>query len=198
MGASGEGKGEQAAEEEEDTEERRKRAEERAIKRFQLVTKTVDPGVGRAYLALVREGSGLAVSGRDGGGGGEGEEEGRHPLELGSGEMISDDKTSFWGTGPIASAGGKAVNGHMVGGGGIPSKNEKGQDQEKAKGERATRTLSKEDRALESFFEDDEWERASGLTGPGKRREGRRVIVQGWGIGASVGVGVSGVGSVKG
>lgn len=39
------------------------------MKRFQLITKTVDPGVGRAYLALE----------------GEGDAE-RHPLEYGSGE----------------------------------------------------------------------------------------------------------------
>lgn len=41
------------------------------MKRFQLITKTVDPGVGRAYLALE----------------GEGDAE-RHPLEDGSGEAM--------------------------------------------------------------------------------------------------------------
>lgn len=93
-------------------EEDKKRQEERAVKRFQLVTKTVDPGVGKAYLSL------------------QGTED-RHPLELGSGEKLEKD------------GGGKKLG-----------------------------NLSKEDRAMEQWFEDDEWGGESSNRLP-KKKEGK-------------------------
>ena len=52
-------------------EEEEKRERERAVKRFQLLTKTVDPGVGKAYI-------GLSEMDED------------SPFELGSGEAMDD------------------------------------------------------------------------------------------------------------
>ena len=62
-----------------DPEEAARREKERQVKRFQLMTKTVDPGVGAAYIGLselsegrdvLDEGSGEALE--KGGGGGKG------------------------------------------------------------------------------------------------------------------------------
>lgn len=105
-----------------DPEEAKRRQEKRAVKRFQLVTKTVDPGVGKAYLSLQAQGS----HGED-----------PHPLEYGSGEALS------------AEGGGK----------------KKG-------------NLSKEDRAVEQWFEDDEWEGESSNRLP-KKKEGKWTSVGG-------------------
>ena len=47
---------------EKDKQEREAREAERRVKRFQLLTKTEDPVVGRVYLALAQEGSGIGSS----------------------------------------------------------------------------------------------------------------------------------------
>ena len=60
-----------------DEETERKRQREREVKRFQLVTKTVDPGVGRAYLSLEDE-----VDALDGQYSGETKEGGKKPYPL--------------------------------------------------------------------------------------------------------------------
>jgi hypothetical protein len=98
-------------------EEDKRRAEERAVKRFQLVTKTVDPGVGKAYLSIQGEAP--------------------HPLELGSGEVL-----------------------------------------EKNGGGKKQANLSKEDRAMEQWFEDDEWEGDSSNRLP-KKKAGKWTSVGG-------------------
>jgi hypothetical protein len=114
------------------------------LKRFQLISKNTDDAVGRTYLALTKDP--------------EGPPEGRHPLEMGSGESIR--------TG--------AVNGDGETGG-------KKKMYRKGNGEGG------EERALEAFFDDEEWEREVG--GP------ERVKVDGrWTV---VGSG-SGLGKVKG
>lgn len=105
-----------------DPEEAKRRAEERAVKRFQLVTKTVDPGVGKAYLAIQGE-------------------EAPHPLELGSGEVLDE-------------ASGLGKKGAMKG------------------------DLSQEDRAVEQWFEDDDWEQQR-INGIEKKREGKWTRVGG-------------------
>lgn len=89
------------------------------MKRFQLISKNTDDAVGRTYLALAKDP--------------EGPPEGRHPLELGSGESM--------GTG--------AGNG----GGETPGKKKM---YRKGNGE------GDEERALEAFFDDEEWEREVG------------------------------------
>lgn len=95
------------------------------MKRFQLLTKTTDVGVGRAYLALA-----------------EGEDD-RHVLESGSGEMLEKE------------------------GGGS--------------GKKVRKQEGKEGRALEAYFEDEEWE---GEVGRAERvKEGNRWVVVGRGVG---------------
>jgi hypothetical protein len=113
-----------------DPEEAKRRQEERAVKRFQLVTKTVDPGVGKAYLSI------------------QGEEQ-PHPLELGSGEKMGEK------------------NGQV----------------KKVKGD-----LSHEDRAVEQWFEDDEWEQ-NRINGLAKKKDGRWTTVggSGWSLGKTEG-----------
>jgi hypothetical protein len=98
-------------------EEDKRRAEERAVKRFQLVTKTVDPGVGKAYLSIQGEAP--------------------HPLEYGSGEVL-----------------------------------------DKKGGAKKRGNLSKEDRAMEQWFEDDEWEGETSNRLP-KKKEGKWTSVGG-------------------
>jgi hypothetical protein len=98
-------------------EEDKRRAEERAVKRFQLVTKTVDPGVGKAYLSIQGDAP--------------------HPLENGSGEVLDKE-------------------------GGVKKRG----------------NLSKEDRAMEQWFEDDEWEGENSNRLP-KKKEGKWTSVGG-------------------
>jgi hypothetical protein len=98
-------------------EEDKRRAEERAVKRFQLVTKTVDPGVGKAYLSIQGDAP--------------------HPLESGSGEVLDKE-------------------------GGVKKQG----------------NLSKEDRAMEQWFEDDEWEGENSNRLP-KKKEGKWTSVGG-------------------
>ena len=98
-------------------EEDKRRAEERAVKRFQLVTKTVDPGVGKAYLSIQGDAP--------------------HPLETGSGEILDKE-------GEVKKRG----------------------------------NLSKEDRAMEQWFEDDEWEGENSNRLP-KKKEGKWTSVGG-------------------
>jgi hypothetical protein len=102
-----------------DPEEAKRRQEERAVKRFQLVTKTIDPGVGKAYLSL------------------QGGSSDAHPLEMGSGEAMTGD-------------GGSKKQGN----------------------------LSKEDRAVEQWFEDDEWEGETENRLP-KKKDGKWTSVGG-------------------
>lgn len=106
-------------------EEQEKREAERRVKRFQLLTKTTDPGVGRAYLALAEDGDDV------------------HALDLGSGEV---------------------VDGH---GGGWKKKIRAGK-------------AGREGRALEQYYEDEEWE---GEVGRAQRlKDGARWTVVGRGV----------------
>lgn len=107
-----------------DPEEAKRREEERAVKRFQLVTKTIDPGVGKAYLSI------------------QGEEQ-PHPLELGSGETMDE----------------KRGNEH---------------------GKKVVGNLTQEDRAVEQWFEDDEWEQKR-VNGLAKKKDGKWTTVGGSG-----------------
>lgn len=106
-----------------DSEEAKRRQEERAVKRFQLVTKTVDPGVGKVYLSLQPPGE---------------QNHHPHPLELGSGEKMD--------------------------------------------GKKKAQAMSQEDRAVEQWFEDDEWELQQGhkgVKGLAKKKEGKWTSVGG-------------------
>lgn len=107
-----------------DPAEAKRRQEERAVKRFQLVTKTVDPGVGKAYLSIQGDSKSQP-----------------HPLELGSGEVL-DEKTG--------------------------------------RGKKASNDLTQEDRAVEQWFEDDEWEQER-RNGIAKKRDGKWTTVGGSG-----------------
>lgn len=96
------------------------------MKRFQLLTKTPDPGIGRAYLGLSELDESLDI------------------LDEGSGEALPDDEGK----------GGKVVRG----------------------GKKAVREEgNREERALERFFGDEEWEGEVGA--PERRREGKWKMV---------------------
>lgn len=103
------------------------RERERAIKRFQLLTKTVDPGVGAAYLALDELEQNLPPSQA-------------HPLEYGSGEAMPDSSVPEGGDSSK-----KKPLPEVRGGGGENSNS------------------SREHRALERYYLDEEWERDHAL-----------------------------------
>lgn len=109
------------SEDEDDNDEEKKRAAERQLKRFQLITKTTDPGVGKVYLSLTQL-------------------EGPDAVEIdASGEGMDGKKK-------VPAAG--------------------------------TRTV--EERAMERFWDDLDWEREA--VGPSRVKEGRWKVVTGSGM----------------
>lgn len=156
---------EQAAEEA----ERQKRQAERSVKRFQLMTKTEDPAIGRVYLALAQEGL-IGSAGRVSSSAGDGKE----------GKGVGDGDGAYEAAVALYEADQKSN--------GVRGANEKvsRHGKETRATDRGLGTGGKEQDALDAFYSDEEWEAAAGgpsRTGIGAGSGGGRGLNKVKGVG---------------
>lgn len=121
----------------------RARAAERRIKRFQLITKTPDPAIGRVYLSLAELDA--EVGREDGSGGGD--------VLFDSADLADGGNLTMMNT---------RKKGRPYGGGDREDSGIGNEKNEKYTIKQPKEPLSKEERALEAFFEDEEWESTCG------------------------------------
>lgn len=187
-----------------DAEEKERRQAERTLKRFQLLTKTEDPAVGRVYLALAQEGllSGTAGSGEREMGNGEGDE-----TDKGTVKVKAKDKEAAAFEAALANyvsdLSADLVKSEHGCGHGHAQGDDEGKDMVKEKRRaHATRlrvggARGKEQDALDAFYSDEEWAATAGTSGPSRvGRAGTRTTsgsgsASAWsGSGSGSGIGV--------